>query len=305
MNHPTTSGTTITGPVIAGVDGSVQARAAVLWAAAEADRRRQPLRIVYASGTDNRVLYSSAEAAEKVRDAGHDLLTETGDLVAERFPELTVAKQFSGREAVAALREAAGTDGTIVVGHRGVGGFAELLLGSVGLGVAAHAKVPVVVVRGEPEERPGTGVVIAAVRDEHDHGWVRHAAHEAELRKAALRLLTVWNPLSHVGTARTLLDDIDGIARQHVHEMSVLADGLRAEFPELTVTTEVEGGRSTAELLVQATHEADLVVVGAHRPPLGIGRAIGHVTHALLHHAHCPVEIVPRTGSDEEPQDQK
>lgn len=291
------------GPVVAGVDGSAEARSAVLWAAAEADRRRRPLHIVYGSGTDNRVLYASADTVERVREAAHDLLVETAELVEERFPDLAVSREFSRREAVTALREAAGTDGTIVVGSRGLGGFGALLLGSVGLGVAARALVPVIVVRGETE-RPGTGTVVAAVRGQDDRHWVRYAAREAQLRKAALRLLTIWSPLSHVGTAATMLDDIDEVARQRVHETGLLADAVREEFPELTVTTQVEGGRSIPGLLVEATHEADLLVLGAHRPPLGIGRALGHVTHAVLHHAHCPVEIVPRAPHEDAPPEE-
>ncbi|WP_175408339.1 universal stress protein [Streptomyces sp. TRM64462] len=275
------------GPVVAGVDGSAPARTALLWAAAEAERHGRPLRIVHAAGTDD----------QRAREAGHTLLGESADLVAEGFPGLAVTQEFSPEDAVPALRDAAGTDGTIVVGSRGLGGFGELLLGSVGLGVAAHARVPVVVVRGETE-RPVSGRVVAGVRGRNDLDWLRPAARAAQVRGAALHLLTVWTPLAHVGTAGTLLDDIDGVAARHVHEMRVLADAIGAEFPGLTVTTEVEGGRSVAELLVQATHDAELLVLGAHHPPLGIGRAIGHVTHAVLHHAHCPVEIVPRAHTD-------
>lgn len=285
MNHDATKG-----PVIAGVDGSAQARSAALWAAGEAYRRRQPLHLVHATGAEGR---ATDDSAERARAAGHDLLAETAGTVSGRFPDVTLVRRLSPGDPVRALHDEAGTEGTVVVGHRGLGGFGELLLGSVGLGVTAHARVPVVVVRGE-RDHAATGTVVACVRDEHDHPWVRHVAREALLRHASLRLLNVWNPLSHVGTALTMLDDIDGIAQRRVHEMHQLADALRAEFTGLTVTTEVEGGRSTAGLLVQASREADLVAVGAHRPPLGVGRSVGHTVHALLHHAHCPVEIVPR-----------
>ncbi len=237
MNHDTTRGpvgpaaeTGGLGPVVAGVDGSVQARSAALWAAAEADRRGRPLHLVHASGTDDRALYASAETVEKARKAGRDLLVETAELVEERFPDLPVTKEYSSGEAVTALREAAGADGTIVVGSRGLGGFGALLLGSVGLGVAARAKVPVIIVRGD-HERPGGGAVVAAVRGTDDLPWARYAAREAEARKAELRLLTVWAPLSHVGTAAVLLDDIDEVARDRVRETGRLADRAPRRLP--------------------------------------------------------------------------
>ncbi|MFD3356822.1 universal stress protein [Streptomyces fradiae] len=282
------------GPVIAGVDGSPEAGDAVLWAAGEAYRRKQPLHLVHATGTEGR---ATDRAAEEARAAGHELLARTAEGVAGRFPDVTVVRRLAPGDPVHALHDEAGTAGTVVVGHRGLGGFAELMLGSVGLGVASRTRVPVVVVRGA-RDHAATGVVVACVRDERDHPWARYAAREAALRHATLRLLNVWNPLSHTGTALTMLDDIDGIAQQRVREMHTLADGLRAEFAGLTVTIEVEGGRSTAGLLVQASREADLLAVGAHHPPLSIGRSVGHVVHALLHHAHCPVVIVPR-GTDE------
>ncbi|GAA4931700.1 universal stress protein [Streptomyces coeruleoprunus] len=303
MNHePTTGPDPHRGAVVAGVDGSPEARAAVLWAAAEAGRRGLPLRIVHASGTDTRTPYASVETLERIRHEGHDLLVRTADLVAERFPDLPVTRTLSHRQPAAALLDAAGDDGTIVVGNRGHGGFTALMLGSVGLDVASRAKAPVIVVRGDLE-RPRTGTVVAAVKGEEDHHWVRHAARAARWREATLRLITVWSPVSQVGEAVTMLDNVDEIAHERVHELHELADRLREEFPGLTVTIEVVSGHSTAGRLVEATEQADLVVVSTHRKPLGLGRTLGRVTHALLHHAHCPVEVVPRPKHEGDPLD--
>ncbi|URM92358.1 universal stress protein [Streptomyces sp. MRC013] len=284
MHHDTTRA-----PVIAGVDGSPHASAAVLWAAAEAYRRRQPLHLLHATGTEGR---ASDGTAERARAAGHGLLAQTADAVARRFPDVTVVRRLAPGDAVRALHDEAGAEGTVVVGHRGLGGFGELLLGSVGLGLASRAEAPVVVVRGE-RDHAATGVVVACVRDGRDHVWVRHAAREAELRRAVLRLVGAWSPLARTGDALTALDEAGGAARLRLRETEDLADAVRGEFTGLTVSVEVEGGRSIAGPLVQASRRADLVAVGAHRPAPGAGRGVGHVLHALLHHAHCPVAIVP------------
>ncbi|MFF3608898.1 universal stress protein [Streptomyces sp. NPDC002463] len=280
------------GNVVVGIDGSPSGRSAVLWAASEADRRGRPLHLVHAADTDRRALYANAETLQAAREAGRDLLTEAASAVRDRFPDLAVTKELSRQEPVAGLRAAAGHRGTIVVGNRGLGGFSALMLGSVGLGVAARAEVPVIVVRGEGD-RPETGSVTAAVHDAEDLGWLLLAAAEAEARKAALRLVSVWNVFTHVGSVATMLDDLDGIARQRVHEVKVLADRVRDVHPDLIVGHHVETGTSTPGILIEASGHTDLIVMGRDHRPLGVGPSLGRVAHALIHHAHCPVEIIP------------
>ncbi|MCF3178634.1 universal stress protein [Streptomyces polychromogenes] len=284
-----------TSSVIVGVDGSAQARDAALWAAAEAVRRGRPLHIVHGADTDGRALYLSAETIERVRAAGRELLDDTAKAVAAEYPGLTVTTEFSRADAVTSLHRAAGLHGTIVVGNRGLGGFDSLMLGSVGLDTAAAARTPVIVVRGVEgaEER---GSVLAAVRDEHDLACAQYAAREAELRKASLRLLHVWNVLQSVGTVVPMLDGVDEIAGRHEETLLAVTDVIREEFPDLVVESEAEKSVSVAGVLVEASHHADLLVMGGRRAPapLGLRRGLGRAAHSLLHHAHCPVVLVPR-----------
>ncbi|MEU2231654.1 universal stress protein [Streptomyces vietnamensis] len=280
------------GNVVVGVDGSPSARTAVLWAAAEADRRGRSLHLVHAADTDRRVLFANAETIQAVREGGRDLLIETEGTVHERFPDLAVTKELSRQEPVAGLRAAAGHRGTIVVGNRGLGGFSTLMLGSVGMGVAARAEVPVIVVRGDGD-RPEAGSVTAAVHGASDLGWLLVAAAEADARKAVLRLVSVWNVLTHVGSVATMLDDLDEIARQRVHEIKALADRVRDFYPQLIVGHHVETGTSTPGTLMEASAHTDLLVMGREHRVLGAGPSLGRVAHVLLHHANSPVEIVP------------
>ncbi|MDI3406868.1 universal stress protein [Streptomyces cavernicola] len=279
------------GDVVVGVDGSPSARTTAHWAAAEADLRGRPLHLVHAADSVRRSTWTDADTIEALRDAGRELLTETASAVQERFPDLTVTKKLSGDTPVGALRTAAGDTGTIVVGHRGLGGFPALLLGSVGLGVAARTQVPVIVVRGESEQ-PGTGVVTAAVHEAGDLDWLLVAAAEAEARKATLRLVSAWNVLTHVGSVVTMLDDLDALARQRTGEVKALAAGVAEAYPHLNVTHHVETGTSTPGTLIGASGHTDLIVMGRGRRLLGVGPSLGRVAHALLHHAHCPVQIV-------------
>ncbi|GAA2439524.1 universal stress protein [Streptomyces lavendulocolor] len=283
------------GTVVVGVDGSAPARRAVLWAAAEANRRRRPLRIVYAADLDRLTLLASADTIDRIHDTGRDALLEAALLAQERFPDVTVVRELSRKSPVAALRLSAGPQDTIVVGNRGLGGFATLMLGSVGLDVAARSRSPVAVVRGEPDA-PGTGVVTAAVRGPADGDWLPFAAGEAQLRKATLRVLSMWNPLAHAGSVATRIDGPEEMTRERARHLETLAGPLHRTFPGLTLTTEVAGGTSAAGALVEASRHTDLLVIGARRRPMGLG----HVAHAVLHHAHCPVMIVPRGAANSE-----
>ncbi|MFI1845420.1 universal stress protein [Streptomyces microflavus] len=280
------------GAVVVGVDASPHARAAALWAAAEAELRGQPLGIVHAADIEGRSVLTSAETLQALCDTARDVLDETARAVREKFPDLVVTEELSRGDAVAGLRAAAGARGTIVVGSRGLGGFAALTLGSVGLGVAVRTEVPVVVVRGETD-RPATGVVTAAVHGTSDLDWLLIAAAEAQVRKASLRLLNVTNVLGHVGRFTTMLDSMGEITEEKVHETAAVADRVRKLYPDLTVTHDVETGTSVPGILVEATTLTDLLVMGARNRVLGSGAALGRVPHALLHHGHCPVQIVP------------
>ncbi|WP_079403830.1 universal stress protein [Streptomyces sp. 3211] len=288
-----------TSSVTVGVDGSESARAAALWAAGEAVRRDRPLHIVYASDTDGRALYLSAETIERVRINGRELLDDTAKAVSAEYPGLNVTTEFSRAGAVDSLHRAGGLHGTVVVGNRGLGGFNSLMLGSVGLETAAIAMTPVIVVRGMDGAQE-SGTVIAAIRDEHDLLIARYAAREAELHKASLRLLHVWNVLQSVGEVVSMLDGIDEIAGGHAETLRAVTDAIRGEFPDLEVQADAEKSISVAGVLVEASRHADLLVMGGRRVPgpLGLAPNLGRATHSLLHHAHCPVLLIPRTGSD-------
>ncbi|MFJ7587522.1 universal stress protein [Streptomyces sp. NPDC097617] len=288
-----------TSSVVVGVDGSDAARTAALWAAGEAVRRDRPLHIVYGADTDGRALYVSAETIERVRANGRQLLDDTAKAMSDEYPGLRVSTEFSRADAVSSLHRAGALHGTIVVGSRGLGGFDSLMLGSVGLDVAAAAMTPVIVVRGIPRAQE-TGTVLAAIHDEHDLLYARYAAREAELRKGRLRLLHVWNVMQSVGEVVSMLDGLSEIARKHEEALQAVTDAVRGEFPDLEVCSDAEKSMSVAGILVEASRHADLLVMGGRRVPdsLGIGRNLGRATHRVLHHAHCPVLLIPRMGSD-------
>ncbi|MER5207745.1 universal stress protein [Streptomyces sp. NPDC002825] len=283
------------GRVVVGVDGSPSARTAAMWAAAEAALRGSPLCLVHAADTDAPALLLSPAEIDGNRRAGRDLLDRTAREITARHPGLTVVGELGEGPAPDQLRRAAALTGTIVVGHRGLGGFSSLLLGSVGIGVVAAATTPVIVVRGATEAA-AAGVVLAAVRDEADVGCARAAAREAVLRGVPLRLLHIWRVGLSAGSRAGVRDGGEEAARGHVRPLSSVADRIREEYPELTVQADGQKSHSVPGALVEATRDAALVVVGGRRSPGYLGPTIGRTTLSLVQHAHCPVELLPRQG---------
>lgn len=66
------------------------------------------------------------------------------------------------------------------------------------------------------------------------------------------------------------------------------------KFPEVAVTESVTEGRAADEL-IGASAGAALVVVGRRIREYRLGTHLGPVAHAALHHAPCPVAVVPHT----------
>ncbi|MEV6202935.1 universal stress protein [Streptomyces sp. NPDC051771] len=283
------------GSVVVGVDGSDGALSAALWAAEEAHLRGSAVFLVHATDTDSVARYLFQAEIDESRRTGREILDRTAQTVSARHPDVSVVKELSDLPPSEALRHAAALSGTIVVGHRGRGGFASLLLGSVGLRTAATASTPVVVVRGH--DRTGLpGAVLAGIRDDHDLGCARAAAREALLRGRPLRLLHVWRRAWPQGEWTVSRDRLCDQAAEHVSVQSRTAVRLRDEFPDLKIETEGEKNPSVAGSLVEASRGAGLLVVGGRRAPDYLGPTLGRTTLALLQHAHCPVELVPRHG---------
>jgi nucleotide-binding universal stress UspA family protein len=129
-----------TGPVVLGVDGSPDSEQAVAFAFAESARRRAELVAVHAWRPDRASSGRAPEAAER-------LLGQALAGPEDACPGVTVRREPVGGKASEVLIEASRAAQLLVVGARGRGGLAGLLLGSVSQDVMTRAHCPVVIVR--------------------------------------------------------------------------------------------------------------------------------------------------------------
>ncbi|MFI7413520.1 universal stress protein [Streptomyces sp. NPDC049627] len=271
--------------VIVGVDGSLNAVRALDWAAHEAARRGAELRVVYAVPD---------------RDEAGPVLASAIARVRQRHPDLSVVtKADAGGAVPALLRESEGSDLT-VVGTRGLGSVTGLLAGSVSLRLAAHVRGPLLVVRGDHPCDDGREVLLGLESDS-DADAAAYAFREAERRGARLRVLHSTHryvtpelpsliPATSPGQRRLVQDER---AEEAVARFSLAT--LQQEHPEVEVDTRTMR-TGAAHALADATREAAVVVIGAHRRASRLGPQLGPVAHTLLHHSHCPVALIPAAG---------
>ncbi len=134
--------------IVAGVDGSDDARAALEWAIADAATDHAELEIVHSwsfpyAGTIPFGYAADLDVFEDAARANLDAVVAGASLGRLQEP---VQRRLVMGGAAAVLLDAAKQADLLVVGSRGRGGFRELLLGSVSHQVTHHATCPVVVV---------------------------------------------------------------------------------------------------------------------------------------------------------------
>jgi nucleotide-binding universal stress UspA family protein len=270
-------------PVVVGVDGSADSLDAVDWAAAAAQRRGVPLRVVAAPAPLPRlyaVEISAATAASALRGlAARALGTAIHRAEASRAG-LTVQSGLLAGPAPLAVT-AAGTGAVLLVlGARGSGGFSAMRLGAVSRYAAGHATCPVVVLRDAPVRRTrGGGEIVVGIGDPDDGDEaLAFALEEAASRDAELVAVHAWSGADRPPAAGQEL------AEQRLAE----ALGMwRDKFAGVPVRHEVVHGHPAA-VLARCTARADLVVLGRNPDP-----DIASIQHVVLDHARGPVAIVP------------
>jgi nucleotide-binding universal stress UspA family protein len=140
------------------------------------------------------------------------------------------------------------------------------------------------------------GITVGIEGSSHSARALDWALKEAATRHARLTVLTVHSvPMSGwTGHPVVLPGDTEDQekARQGAEEMTLKAIAQLGEAEPASVTVRAATG-FPAEELINASKDADLLVVGS-RGAGGFARLIiGSVSNYVVHHAHCPVVVVP------------
>ncbi len=279
---------------IVGMDGSKHAVAALDWAAEAARGRNVEILVISAwqypyIGLMPMAGSSIPAEGPEVQEAILKDVQDIAATAAERTDATITATTALG-PAAQVLLDAMDDADLCVVGCRGRGGFARLLLGSVSHQLASHSPLPVVIV---PEDGAGNIAKVVVGIDNSPNSaaaleWaLRFAPAEAEIVAA-----TAWEP-PYLGPDRideALFLDIEADASAAFEEA---VDAVEAAVgAEGRCVRAFDHGRAE-HVLRDRSEDADLLVVGARGRGAVAATILGSVATRMLHDLACVTVVVP------------
>ena len=146
------------------------------------------------------------------------------------------------------------------------------------------------------------GIIVGVDGSSHSRRALEWAINEAAVRHLPLTVLTVRQPVtgfwySPVGYPAEGYEDLTEHARKEAQEETDDALGtLAAEArpPEVTV---LAAAGAPAEVILRAAQDADMVVVGSRGAGGFTKLLLGSVSSQIVHHACCPVVVIPDPDS--------
>ncbi|WP_173037730.1 universal stress protein [Phytohabitans flavus] len=279
-------------PIVVAYDASEGAEAALGWALDEGRRSGAPVLLVH-------VLESLALAGpvpvsqspwldEGARRDIRQMVVSAVGRARETHPDVAVTGTVIEGAASAVLIDQSKQARLVVMGSRGHGGFAGLLLGSTSMNVCAHAHSPVVVVR-QTAAADDAPVVVGVDGSACSLLAADFAFAEAATRKVSLRVLWAW-PMPVPNWQPPAVDPEEAAFAKDMQIQGAVAP-LRDKYPQVSAAIDIVDGPA-GRVMVEASHGAQLVVVGTRGMGQMRGMLLGSVSQQLLHHAHCPVAVV-------------
>jgi nucleotide-binding universal stress UspA family protein len=275
--------------VLVGVDESQEAQHAVDWAVADAATTGSTVTVVHVvPPLSAAVMDITPEMGRYLERRAQKMLNATVQRAEQVTPGVKVDARLLHGNPPAELITLADEADQVVLGSRGTGGFASLLLGSVGAEVAAHARRPTVIVREQGHRR---GPVIVGVDGSErgdsalEYGFAYAARHGLALQALhtyPYYVVTPPFPTRPVDVGK-LRDEAEKVAQDALGRWS-------AKFPDVLSEWAVAQGGAARHLL-EGSEGSSLLAVGCRGHGGFAGLLLGSVSQAVIRHAHCPVVV--------------
>jgi nucleotide-binding universal stress UspA family protein len=282
--------------IAVGVDGSEGSRAAIRWAAREADRLGLGLFLVHAYRGYHAMgsFYMAAYPLTPVDDRllPQNVLDEAVREAEKLLPRDRIDTSALRADARSGLLQAAASARMLVLGDETHPALSRLVTGSVVAPVAAHSPVPVVAVPANWQDAPSHGRVVVGIKGgDSSSSLLRHAFQLAAAHRAKLTLVHAWEFLALYDDAIATHTDLPEWEQRASAEVTALLEDVAPDFPGVETDVRLVHGQP-ARVLVDVSSEADLLVI-TRRPHLLPYGHLGGTGRAVLRETRCPTVVLP------------
>ena len=286
--------------IVVGVDGSPASKAAVQWAARDAELRNVTLTLVHVLtaagmrlGTPLRSNWTRGQ-----QERGRQVIDEALKIIEESCQQRGPAhidSEVPSAAAVPALVDLSKKADLVVVGRRGNGTLRGRPLGSVSSGLAHHAHCPVAIIHDEDPlmAHPAQAPVLVGIDGSPTSQLATAIAFdEASRRKVGLVAPHAW---SDVGVFDSVFDSCGiewpALRSEEDETMAERLAGWCERYPDVSVRRVIVRDDEPARQLVDQSESAQLVVVGSHGIGGFAGMLLGAVSAAVVQLARMPVIV--------------
>ncbi|MFI5592318.1 universal stress protein [Amycolatopsis sp. NPDC051758] len=271
--------------VVVGVDGSRASMTAVTWAARLASSRHCELEIVHglqiAALGYGEGLAGADVLFDAVRQDGERVVAGSRKMAASIDETLVITVKTPVESPAPLLIGLSRQARMVVVGASGSGGFTGMLLGTTAATLVSHAHSPVAVIRGRhgTAQVPESGPVVAGIDGSpNSEQAIAAAFEEASSRRAPL-------------VAVHIMPQWESVAEDEERLLAQRLAGWQEKYPDVEIRRVLRRDRPRHALL-DASENAQLVVVGSRGRGGFTGMLLGSTSQALVQHACCPVLVV-------------
>jgi nucleotide-binding universal stress UspA family protein len=211
---------------------------------------------------------------------------EQADVLA---PGLVVESAAVEGDAVPVLLSESSHAMVLVLGSRQLKTFGSVVLGSVAAAVSARAQCPVIVLRapaGDPAEE--AAVIVGVDGTEDSETVLAFGFDHASRHRLPLKAVLCWNDHFTFGPWQHARRSF----RNTESWLSEALAGWREKYPDVEVHSGVIHDNPVPGLVADSVGQS-LLVVGTRGRHALAGTLLGSVSQGVLHHALCPVAVVP------------
>jgi nucleotide-binding universal stress UspA family protein len=276
---------------VVGIDGSDHSRTALRWAASAARAAGVPVRAVQSWMHPNAAVLPIASLPETPEEMDARAEQAIAAIAAETLGSASaVTSDVVRGPAAGALLQAVTADSVLVLGSRGRGGFAGLLLGSVSQECVEYASCPVVVVRNDRAVADGDVILVGKDGSEGAQRALAWAHALAGATGAGLRAVHAW---------RSDASERPPSKTERLRSRAAAAvEGWTQQLDDEVETDEMEG--DPRQVLVRAAERVTpaLTVVGRRGAGGVRSMRLGSTANHLVRHSPSNVAVVPGPDPD-------